>query len=104
MEMDAEEFGEETALLNELQKRNIKAFMRLYKNYGEDLLIFAYSQLNDLLFGYALGWEKAYTLDYRARIKPWLTLQPTVQYFDTIAGNNHRPSGVVVGLRTGVTF
>jgi carbohydrate-selective porin OprB len=64
----------------------------------------AYSQLNDLLFGYPLGWEKAYTLDYRARVKPWLMLQPTVQYFDTIAGNNHRPSGVVVGLRTGVTF
>ena len=26
----------------------------------------AYSELNELLLGYALGWEKAYTLDYRA--------------------------------------
>jgi hypothetical protein len=47
MEMDAEEFSKEEILLTELEKRNIKAFMRLYKNYGEDLLIYAYSQLND---------------------------------------------------------
>ena len=39
----------------------------------------AYSQLNELLFGYALGWEKAYTLDYRAQVKPWFAVQPTVQ-------------------------
>src|ERR1700733_11473691 len=64
----------------------------------------AYSQLNELLLGYPLGWEKAYTVDYRAQIKPWLVLQPTAQYFDTIAGNNHRPSGVVIGLGTGVKF
>jgi hypothetical protein len=64
----------------------------------------AYSQLNELLLGYALGWEKAYTLDYRAQIKPWFAVQPTVQYFDTIGGNPHRPSGVVVGLRTVVRF
>ena len=30
-------------------------------------------------------------------------MQPTVQYFNTIAGNPHRPSGVVIGLRTDVT-
>jgi porin len=64
----------------------------------------AYSQLNELLLGYPLGWEKAYTLDYRAQVKPWLTVQPTIQYFDTIAGNPHRPSGLVFGLRTGVRF
>jgi porin len=64
----------------------------------------AYSQLNYLLLGYPLGWEKAYTLDYRAQVKPWLVLQPTVQYFQTIAGNPNRPSGVVIGLRTNVTF
>jgi porin len=60
----------------------------------------AYSQENELLLGYALGWEKAYTLDYRAQIKPWLVVQPTVQYFNTIGGNPHRQSGVVIGLRT----
>ncbi len=66
----------------------------------------AYSQLNELLLGYSLGWEKAYTLDYRAQIKPWLVVQPpTVQYFNTIAGDAHRPGGVVVRfLRTAVKF
>lgn len=60
----------------------------------------AYSQLNELLLGYSLGWEKAYTLDYRAQIKPWLVVQPTIQYFDDISGDPRRPSGVVLGLRT----
>lgn len=58
------------------------------------------SALNQQLFGFPLGWEKAYTLNYRAQIKPWLMLQPVIQYFETIAGNPHRPSGVVLGLRT----
>jgi hypothetical protein len=31
----------------------------------------ASSQANELLLGYPLGWEKAYTLDYRAQIKPY---------------------------------
>ena len=47
MEMDNEAFSKEEVLLSELEKRNIRAFMRLYKNYGDDLLIYAYSQLND---------------------------------------------------------
>jgi porin len=64
----------------------------------------SYSQLNEELFGFPLGWEKAYTLDYRAQIKPWLVAQPTIQYFNTIAGNPHRPSGFVIGLRTDVRF
>ena len=64
----------------------------------------ASSQLNELLFGYPLGWEKAYTLDYRAQLKPYLVVQPTIQYFNTIAGNSYRPSGVVIGLRTDVRF
>jgi len=64
----------------------------------------AYSQLNEVLLGYALGWEKAYTLDYRAQLKPWFAVQPTIEYFDTIGGNSHRPGGVVIGLRTVVKF
>jgi carbohydrate-selective porin OprB len=64
----------------------------------------AYSRLNEVLLGYPLGWEKAYTLDYYAQIKPWLLVQPTMQYFDSIAGNPHRSSGLVIGLRTGVRF
>jgi hypothetical protein len=47
MEMSEDELREERALLRDLEKRNIKAFMRLYSNYGEDLLIFAYSRLDD---------------------------------------------------------
>jgi porin len=64
----------------------------------------AYSQVNELLLGYPLGWEKAYTLDYRAQVKPWLVVQPTIQYFNTIAGNPQRSSGLVIGLRTDVRF
>ena len=64
----------------------------------------ASSQANELLFGYPLGWEKAYTLDYRAQLKPYLVVQPTIQYFNTIEGNPTRPSGVVIGLRTDVRF
>jgi DNA-directed RNA polymerase specialized sigma24 family protein len=47
MEMNEEELQEERTLLHELEKRNIRAFMRLYSHYGEDLLIFAYSRLED---------------------------------------------------------
>jgi DNA-directed RNA polymerase specialized sigma24 family protein len=47
MEMDNDAFSKEETLLSELERRNIRAFMRLYKNYGDDLLIYAYSQLND---------------------------------------------------------
>jgi porin len=64
----------------------------------------ASSQANEVLLGYPLGWEKAYTLDYRAQVKPYLVVQPTVQYFNTIAGNPYRPCGVVIGLRTDVRF
>jgi|GEM_PF-1107497 len=47
MEINDNELNEEKTLLNDLEKRNIRAFMRLYKNYSEDLLIFAYSHLHD---------------------------------------------------------
>lgn len=47
MEMSENEINAEKALLSELEKRNIRAFIRLYRNYGDDLLIFAYSHLND---------------------------------------------------------
>jgi porin len=60
----------------------------------------AYSEANNLLLGYPLGWEKAYTLDYRAQMKPWFVLQPTIQYFAMLEGNPRRSSGLVIGLRT----
>ena len=47
MNMNERELNDEKTLLNDLEKRSIKAFMRLYRNYNEDLLIFAYSHLHD---------------------------------------------------------
>jgi hypothetical protein len=47
MYMSDNELKQEKILLTALEKRNMKAFMQLYKCYGEDLLIFAYSQLQD---------------------------------------------------------
>jgi carbohydrate-selective porin OprB len=64
----------------------------------------AYSQVSVLTNGYPLGWEKAYTLDYRATLRPWLVIQPTAQYFSSIAGDPHRTSGVVIGFRTYLRF
>jgi len=45
--MNRKDLYEEVALLNALGRRDIKAFMQLYKDYGEDLLILAYSLLQD---------------------------------------------------------
>ena len=45
--MKDDEIQEEKLLLNALEARNMKAFMQLYKSYGEDLLIFAYTHLRD---------------------------------------------------------
>ncbi len=47
MNMNERELHDEQALLTELENRNIRAFMRLYRNYNEDLLIYAYSYLHD---------------------------------------------------------
>jgi porin len=64
----------------------------------------SYSQANQLLFGFALGWEKAYTIDYRAQVRHWLAVQPTLQCFHALEGNPHRPSGVVLGLRLDISL
>ena len=45
--MDPEDLSEEKAFLQDLQRRNVKAFIRLYKEYAEDILILAYSELQD---------------------------------------------------------
>jgi len=42
-----DEYKEEQRLLHALEARNVKAFMQLYKEYRDHLVIFAYSQLND---------------------------------------------------------
>ena len=45
--MNPKDLYEEKALLQALGRRDIRAFMRLYKDYGEDILILAYSLLQD---------------------------------------------------------
>lgn len=45
--MCTNDWTDEKAFLQALEKRSIKAFMQLYKEYGEDVLIFAYIQLQD---------------------------------------------------------
>jgi hypothetical protein len=47
MHMKKNEMQEEKLLLLALEERKMNAFMRLYKCYGEDLLIFAYTHLQD---------------------------------------------------------
>ncbi len=41
------DFADELALLEELKNKNIKAFAILYKEYSEDLLLFAYTLTGD---------------------------------------------------------
>ena len=47
--MDQKDLYEEKALLRALGRRDIKAFTRLNTEYREDILIFAYSILQDPL-------------------------------------------------------
>jgi hypothetical protein len=62
MNMSNDDLKKEEILLVALHERNLKAFMRLYKDYGEDLLIFAYSHLHD----------------------PKLAIQTVDQFFETL--------------------
>jgi len=45
MKMDP--LAEELKLLEDLKKRDIKAFIQLYQTYRDDLILFAFSQLQD---------------------------------------------------------
>jgi len=45
--MNSNDLYEEKAFLQALERRDIKAFIKLYKEYGEDILILAYSVLQD---------------------------------------------------------
>lgn len=45
--MKMAEHAEETRLLQDLEKRDVKAFIQLYKSNKDDLIIFAFSQLQD---------------------------------------------------------
>ena len=45
--MKAADFIDEDQLLEDLKKRDISAFAKLYKEYSEDLLILAFTLLGD---------------------------------------------------------
>lgn len=45
--MKLDPLAEEIKLLELLKKRDIKAFIQLYKNNKDDLILFAFSQLED---------------------------------------------------------
>jgi DNA-directed RNA polymerase specialized sigma24 family protein len=45
--MDTHEYDEEKDLLMALEKKEVKAFMRFYNEYRDDLIIFAFCLLQD---------------------------------------------------------
>lgn len=45
--MKMEQLAEEAKLLEDLENRDIKAFIQLYKNNKDDVIIFAFSHLQD---------------------------------------------------------
>ena len=47
MKMSEKELEEEYVLLTSLEERKVKAFIQLYKEYADDLLIYAYAHLNN---------------------------------------------------------
>ncbi len=52
----------------------------------------------------ALGSEKAFEFNYLTQVTPWLYWQPVVQIYKDLGANPKNQTGVVVGLRTKVTF
>jgi nicotinic acid phosphoribosyltransferase len=46
--MDTHEYDEERDLLMALEKKEVKAFMRFYKEYRNDLIIFTFCLLQDV--------------------------------------------------------
>jgi porin len=52
----------------------------------------------------SLGAEKAFEVNYMVQAKPWLVLQPAVQYYGDPGANSHRSNALVAGFRLKVTF
>ena len=72
---------------------------------------FVYSKISDpfsrfgqLLGGAPLGSEKAFELNYSLRVKPYLLLEPTFQYYINVGGNPLLSNPAVFGLRTKITL
>src|SRR5580658_8891593 len=45
------------------------------------------------------GAEKAFELNYMVQAKPWLVLQPTVQYYANLGTNSRNGNAAVAGFR-----
>jgi carbohydrate-selective porin OprB len=48
--------------------------------------------------------EKAFELNYMVQAKPWLVLQPAVQYYANLGTNSCSGNAAVAGFRIKVTF
>jgi porin len=51
-----------------------------------------------------LGSEKAFEVNYRVQVTPWLQWQPVVQVYHDLGANSKNGTGVIAGFRTKVTF
>jgi porin len=76
---------------------------------GKDSLNFGlvHSKISDVFntgFETALTSEKAYEINYKTQITPWLVWQPVVQIYQTLGANPQNGTGVAAGFRTLVTF
>jgi porin len=63
-----------------------------------------FSRFGQLLGGAPLGSEKAFELNYSLRVKPYLLLEPTFQYYINVGGNPLLSNPAVFGLRTKITL
>ena len=59
---------------------------------------------NDGLLRGKLGSEKAFEVNYRAQVTPWLQWQPVLQIYRDLGANSKNGTGVIAGFRTKVTF
>ena len=48
--------------------------------------------------------EKAFEVNYLTQVTPWWIVQPTVQVYNDLGANPKNGNGVIVGLRTKITF
>ena len=51
-----------------------------------------------------LGSEKAFEVNYRVQVTPWLQWQPVVQVYRDLGADPKNGTGVIAGFRTKVTF
>ena len=63
-----------------------------------------FSRFGELLGGAPLGSEKAFELNYSVKVKPYLLLEPTFQYYVNVGGNPLLSNPAVFGLRTKITL